>query len=328
MEHGDLAAAVKYVTFNPYHVSWYAVACWTHPWMPIAFVADKLPNLKQYSLHFCGSLDHSSAHFNTVRRIHPLPAGNSPFEDGSEYFFNLLGRINSEIVFVSHYPAQPTSFLVNNSCLIPNTDQDPQFDPSKAGEALNVNQHTLEALHLDLRHGKFWPNFPVPISSLEGFVALKTLFIDSTVVCSRQAEPSANPQRLTQMLPPDLESLELIDYPGDGLPLFASMFLNLVEAMRKGQFQTLKRVRCDARFVLEHQLRTFFDDHTVAEEFSRVGVVFTYNVPPLGQTPPELRGWVAGLDHYCGAIDEDRGWERLWNYVPLLFPGEHDDNDL
>lgn len=95
-------------------------------------------------------------------------------------------------------------------------------------------------LHLDLRYGKCYPDHPDSILGLESFTALRTLLIDSTVVYGRQNGPHAHPQRLSQMLPPNLVSLQLVGCPGNALPVFAEMFLVLVEAIQTGAILNIK----------------------------------------------------------------------------------------
>lgn len=41
-------------------------ACWTHPLMAVAHVADRLPNLEQYSVDLCGQLPLSESHYGLV----------------------------------------------------------------------------------------------------------------------------------------------------------------------------------------------------------------------------------------------------------------------
>lgn len=153
--------------------------------------------------------------------------------------------------------------------------------------------------------------------------------MDSTVVCSWRNDPSANPQRLCQMLPPNLVSLQLVGCPGNALPVFAEMFLILVQAIQKGRFSELKHIQCDARSVFTHELNRCFDKLAVAEKLAQVGVEFTYNRPPLDDRTFEVGNWMWESRLAYIDPDDDRRWSYLWETEPLPLPGDDgDDLDL
>lgn len=199
---------------------------------------------------------------------------------------------------------------------LPHIGDDFSFDPSTAIKLLASHQETLEELYLDLRYGKYFPDHPRPIESLKKFTLLKTLLIDSTAVCSRRTETLAHRDRLVQMLPSGLVTLRLVGCPGQGLHLFAEMFLQLAEAIRRGRFGALRRVRCDARDVFRPEDNSAFDDRAVAEKFAEVGVEFTYDRPELDERAGDLSYWDDPEVYPTIGLFDDRPWTALWNHMP------------
>lgn len=132
------------------------------------------------------------------------------------------------------------------------------------------------------------------------------------------------------MLPPNLASLEWVGCPGKALHVFAQMFLVLIDAIREGQFQTLKRIEYNASNVSVPGSDTCFDDLAVAEKFAELEVGFTYNRPPFDDS--ELTtggdrawefGWVEFIDFSCICHYEPC---RVRSAMPL--PDEDEDDDL
>lgn len=90
-ERPDLAALVRRVKAHAYFAFPGArqYACWTHPLMAVAHVADRLPNLEQYSVDLCGQLPLSESHYGLV--FHGL----IPLVTDITAFFDIL-QMNGE----------------------------------------------------------------------------------------------------------------------------------------------------------------------------------------------------------------------------------------
>ncbi|KAI0176856.1 hypothetical protein BJ166DRAFT_9580 [Pestalotiopsis sp. NC0098] len=209
----------------------------------------------------------------------------------------------------------------------------PQFDQLDASESLAVHKDTLMTLHLDMRQ-KVFGRQPRAGSSLASFTALQSLLVDSFFVCSKRDDRSASPQWLVEMLPPNLVSLELVGCPGKALPVFAKMFVALIDAIRKGRFQALKHIDYSASSVSILGADTCFDDLAVAEKFAELGVAFTYNRLPFDDSELATAGdraWDLGVIPF-GIVDFV-DFSRCCHYQPHLgsalpLPDEDEDDDL
>lgn len=170
--------------------------------------------------------------------------------------------------------------------------EDHQFQPSAVSEGLAPHRETLVSLHLDLRARAYFSDHNVPIASLKDFVMLESLFLNWTAVSSRQDDEDASIDRLPQMLPPNLVSLQLVGCHFLPLAPFARMLLALTDAIAQGKFHKLKRIRCDSRLFLGPEDAQADDlaslkEFAVVGRFPALGVDFGYDNPPM--RAPEFR---------------------------------------
>lgn len=207
---------------------------------------------------------------------------------------------------------------------------DHQFDHFAASQSLAACRHSLETLHLDLRARIFFPCTFRSASSLADFTALRSLVVDSMFVCIRRDDPCASSQRLVEMLPPNLVSLELVRCPGDAAPVFAKMFLALQQTIREGRFQALERIKYHAGSVPVSFTDTYFDDLLMAERFAELGVELTCDPPDLDYSEFAKavdRLWDRGRIDY-GTLLNISDCAEYPGALPMPTPGSDEDDDL
>ncbi|KAK6221415.1 hypothetical protein LQW54_001516 [Pestalotiopsis sp. IQ-011] len=129
-ERPDLAALVRCVTVHAAFPGARQYVCWTHPLMAVAHVADRLPNLEQYSVDLCGQPPlKSEIHYNELYTLLRYCVGLKTF------VYEALRPSASQIANIER--------------------SNPQVSPDLFPGTLIKSETTLETLHLDLRYGVY-----------------------------------------------------------------------------------------------------------------------------------------------------------------------------
>lgn len=153
---------------------------------------------------------------------------------------------------------------------------------SDAGKYLLSHKETLETLYLNLNCRmtcKPWSNLE-PISSLKDFTALKTLRLECYSIMNLKTESYSNAQRLVQMLPPNLVSLQILGCSREVLPPLIDMLVALADAISHGMFGRLRRISCELICLVRPEEYVRFEEYAVGTKFASVKVDFGYTISP------------------------------------------------
>ncbi|KUI58197.1 hypothetical protein VP1G_05508 [Cytospora mali] len=181
---------------------------------------------------------------------------------------------------------------------------------------------TLKSLHFDLRSRSNPPGgYTIPLTgtdTLTSFEALENVFISASSICSPEEPINADTELLTNLLPPNMRTLNLA---GDTLVAatnrLAKALVHLAKtaAQGRGRFGALERVRCDT------SMAQVVDEMAVPELFAAAGIDFGYESWSLSEaTVPKgaLSMWDRVNDGYAH-----------WPSVPMPLPPDNDsDPDL
>lgn len=126
------------------------------------------------------------------------------------------------------------------------------FHPADFTQAVAAkNPPNLKEIRLDLRRGGGYYRRTadeVPVTGFRDISSLKTLFIDLDA-WRKIAKRMSPPDRLPEMLPPDLETLELAEtiwHSGETFEDIKTQLNRLAAFIGQGLFPQLKRIRFDA----------------------------------------------------------------------------------
>ncbi|KAM0424911.1 hypothetical protein ACHAPT_009967 [Fusarium lateritium] len=156
------------------------------------------------------------------------------------------------------------------------------FQPSDAIESLHKHKSTLQVLHLNLRQRGFqMRKIPLDVG-LNGFSALKHVFINSILLFGyvSRHEQNNNSRVLIRLLPPSITSLAIEKDQQRNLVKEALLGLADWKNQNPGEFPNLTWVAC----------RPKIKSSTLVSMFDAVGVNFDAEVRSLSRVKPYLNG--------------------------------------